>query len=100
MALRGARWLVRQSPEHFVLEHGIFDTAAQAQSLVRSRPELSNARILMHKPGQPHAGRFGVITGPFRSSERAQNYKTRENLPQQIPVRSIASMLQDIVLPP
>lgn len=100
VALRGARWLAQQSPDHFVLEHGIFDSAAQAQSLIRSRAELRNARILMHKPGQPHAGRFGVITGPFRSSERAQNYIARENLPLQIPVRSVASVLQDIVTRP
>ena len=100
VAMRGARWLARQSPEHFVLEHGIFDSADQAQSLIRSRTELSNALIVMHKPGQAHAGRFGVITGPFRSSERAQNYKVRENLPLQIPVRSVASVLQDIVTPP
>jgi hypothetical protein len=96
VALRGVRWLVQQSPEFFVLEHGTFQTAAQAQSLIRSRDELTNARVLMRKSTAP-GGRFLVITGPFRSQERAQNYKVRENLPPQIKVRSVSEVLQESV---
>ena len=88
------RWLAQQSPEFFVLEHGAFQTASQAQSLVRSREELVNARVLMRKNSNPE-GRFLVITGPFRSQERAQNYKVRENLPPQIPVRGVSEVLQE-----
>jgi hypothetical protein len=96
VALRGVRWLAQQSPEYFVLEHGTFQTAAQAQSLIRSRDELTNARVLMRKSTAP-GGRFLVITGPFRSQERAQNYKVRENLPPQIKVRSVSEVLQESV---
>ena len=94
MALRGVRWLAQQSPEFYVLEHGAFQTVAQAQSLIRSRDELVNARILMRKNAAPD-GRFLVITGPFRSQDRAQNYKVRENLPPQIPVRKVSDVLQE-----
>jgi cell division septation protein DedD len=96
VALRGVRWLAQQSPEFYVLEHGAFKTAAQAQSLIKTRTELANARVLMRKT--PDAGgRFLVITGPFRSQERAQNYKVRENLPPQIPVRRVSDVLQESV---
>ena len=94
VALRGVRWLAQQSPEFYVLEHGAFQTVAQAQSLIRSRDELVNARVLMRKNGAPD-GRFLVITGPFRSQDRAQNYKVRENLPPQIPVRRVSDLLQE-----
>ncbi len=96
IAQRGVRWLAQQSPEFFVLEHGAFQTAAQAQSLIRSRDELTNARVLLLKKAAT-GGRFLVITGPFRTQERAQNYKVRENLPPQIQVRQVADVLQDSV---
>lgn len=96
IALRGVRWLALQSPEFFVLEHGAFQTAAQAQSLIKTRDELANARVLMRKTTSP-GGRFLVITGPFRSLERAQNYKVRENLPPQIQVRRVSDVLQESV---
>ena len=88
--------LAQQSPDFYVLEHGAFKTAAQAQSLIKTRTELANARVLMLKTAAA-GGRFLVITGPFRSQERAQNYKVRENLPPQIPVRQVSDVLQDSV---
>jgi hypothetical protein len=88
--------LAQQSPEFFVLEHGSFQTAAQAQNLFRTRDELANARVIMRKAAHPD-GRFLVITGPFRSQERAQNYKVRENLPSQVQIRSISDVLQESV---
>ena len=96
VALRGVRWLAQQSPDFYVLEHGAFKTAAQAQSLIKTRTELANARVLMLKTAAT-GGRFLVITGPFRSQERAQNYKVRENLPPQIPVRQVSEVLQESV---
>jgi hypothetical protein len=96
IALQGVRWLALQSPEFFVLEHGAFQTAAQAQSLIRSREELANARVLMRKTADP-SGRFVVVTGPFRSQERAQNYKVRAKLAPQIQVRKVSDVLQESV---
>jgi hypothetical protein len=96
IALRGVQWLALQSPEFFVLEHGAFQTAAQAQGLIRTRDELANARVLMRKSAYP-GGRFVVITGPFRSEDRAQNYKVRENLPPQSQVRKVSDVLEDSV---
>lgn len=97
IALRGARWLAQLSPEHFVLEHGRFDTAQQAQNLIRGRSELSNARVIMVRASGTNALGFQVITGPFRSEDRALNYKIREKLPPQVQVRSVSSVLQEAV---
>ena len=94
VALRGVRWLAQQSPEFYVLEHGVFQTAAHAQSLIKTRAELANARVIMRKNAAP-GGRFLVITGPFRSQDRAQNYKVRENLSPQIPVRRVSDVLEE-----
>jgi len=94
IAQRGMRWLVQQSLDFYVLEHGALATVAQAQSLIRSRDDLANARVLMRKTNYP-GGRFVVITGPFRSQDRAQNYKVRENLPPQTQVRRISDVLQE-----
>jgi cell division septation protein DedD len=96
VALRGVRWLAQQSPEFYVLEHGSFKTAAQAQSLIKTRTELANARVLMLKTAAA-GGRFLVITGPFRSQERAHNFQVRENLPPQIPVRQVSDVLKESV---
>jgi hypothetical protein len=52
----------------------------------------------MRKSTAP-GGRFVVITGPFRSLDRAQNYKVRENLPPQIQIRKVSDVLQESVGP-
>ncbi len=96
VALRGVRWLAQLAPDFYVLEHGEFDTAAQAQSLIKTRAELANARVIMRKSAALK-GPFLVITGPFRTPERAQNFKVRENLPLQIPVRRVSDVLQESV---
>lgn len=100
VALRGARWLAQQTPDFYVLEHGTFATAAQAQSLIRVREELTNARVIMVKRAPSNGGRFRVISGPFRSPERAQNYKVRQNLPPQVAVRSVSSILDETITSP
>lgn len=95
VALRGAQWLAKVSPEHFVLEHGRFQNAPQAQSLIRARAELKNARVIMLRPSEAKENRFAIITGPFQSEGRAQNYKVRENLPAQVRVLSVSRVLQN-----
>jgi hypothetical protein len=95
VALRGARWLAQISPDYFVLEHGRFQSIKLAQSVIRGRAELQNARILMVQTTAPNEPPFVLITGPFRSLGRAENYKTRENLPAQIPIVQVSRVLQE-----
>ena len=95
VALRGARWLAQISPDNFVLEHGRFQSIKLAQSVIRGRAELQNARILMVQTTAPNEPPFVLITGPFRSLGRAENYKIRENLPAQIPIVQVSRVLQE-----
>ncbi len=97
VAFRGARWLAKLSPKQFVLEHGRFQNAPQAQSVIRARAELKNARVIMLRPNAATDERFAIITGPFKSEERAQNYKVRENLSPQVRVLSVSRVLQNTV---
>ncbi len=78
-----------------MLEHGRFQNAPQAQSLIRARAELRNARVIMLSPSEAKENRFAIITGPFQSEGRAQNYKVRENLPAQVRVLSVSRVLQN-----
>jgi hypothetical protein len=95
VAIRGARWLAKLSPKQFVLEHGRFQNAPQAQTVIRARAELKNARVIMLRSNAATDERFAIITGPFKSEERAQNYKVREKLPSQVRVLSVSRVLQN-----
>lgn len=95
VAIRGARWLSKLSPKQFVLEHGRFQNAPQAQTMIRARAELKNARVIMLRSSAATDERFAIITGPFKSEERAQNYKVREKLPSQVRVLSVSRVLQN-----
>lgn len=93
---RGHRWLKGLSPEHFLLEHGSFDNELQAQTLMRSQPELVNARVIMVKTQDPQKPQYLVVTGPFRTEDRAQNFKARQNLPSPIRIRTVAGVVQQL----
>lgn len=95
VAIRGARWLAKLSPKQFVLEHGRFQNAPQAQTVIRARAELKNARVIMLRSSAATDDRFAIITGPFKTEERAQNYKVREKLPSQVRVLSVSRVLQN-----
>lgn len=94
VARRGARWLAQKPSNHYVLEHGRFQSAALAQSVIRGREELKNARIVMVQTKAPIEPAFLLITGPFQNLGRAENYKVRENLPAQIPIVQVSRILQ------
>ena len=91
IALRGVRWLTLQSPEFFVVEHGVFQTASQAQSLIHSKDELVNARVLMRKgrprarhapaSGQREARKDGVsVHGHWARRATAQDVRVRRRV--------------------
>jgi hypothetical protein len=94
VAQRGYRWLRTLPRDSFLLEHGVFETPQQAQRLIRSQTELSNARVLMLEPGGDKAPHFLVVTGPFRSEERARNFIVRKELPQQTRIEPVDRVLQ------
>lgn len=92
VVVRGHRWLDGLSADHFLLEHGSFDTPQQAQALMRSNAELVNARVIMVKSKSTPKPQYLVVTGPFRSEERAQNFKARQNLSAQIQLHTVPNL--------
>jgi hypothetical protein len=91
---RDLRWLSSLPKDSFVLERGVFDTVQQAQRLIKSQDELATARIIMLRPGLSSAARFLVVTGPFRSLERAQNFRFRLQLPSQAQIEPVDVLLE------
>jgi septal ring-binding cell division protein DamX len=78
VALAGGRWLKALPADTYVVEHGSFSGLEQAQKLKGKHSELKTARIIAVRK-TPHADdlQFTVITGPFRSEERAKTYVSR-----------------------
>ena len=70
------RWLQGLPEGSLLVVHAQVSTLAQAQTLRSSESVLANAQILMAAQ-EASAARYLVVTGPFRSAERAHNYMQR-----------------------
>jgi hypothetical protein len=99
VAQLGLRWLKTLPKDSLLLEHGIFETAQQAQRLLRVQNELGSARVVMLKATATEPTRFIVVTGPFRSEERARNFRARKRLPEQTRIEEVGRVLQKSAVP-
>jgi hypothetical protein len=80
IARTGARWFKTLPADSHVIEHGTFNSLEQAQKLKARHQELSAARIIaVRKMPQADDWQFAVVTGPFRSEDRARTYVSRLN---------------------
>jgi hypothetical protein len=78
VARTGARWLKALPADTLVVEHGTFSTADQAQKLKAKHKELGTARIIaVRKAPNADEWQYSVVTGPFRSEDRAKTYVSR-----------------------
>ncbi|MCE2667610.1 MAG: hypothetical protein LW655_12375, partial [Limnohabitans sp.] len=93
VAVQGRLWLRGLPEDTFLLEHGVYETVRQAQSAVKAKAWLANARIVpMYEPGKDDA-KFAVVTGPFRSRDRAKNTMVRLNLPSDVTIKPQGTLL-------
>lgn len=70
------RWLLGLPSGSLVVVHAQMASLREAETFKADKSVLANARILLTSAeGQP--ARFLVVTGPFRSPDRAQNYMQR-----------------------
>jgi hypothetical protein len=93
VAVQGRLWLRGLPEDTFLLEHGVYETVRQAQSAVKAKAWLANARIVpMYQPGKDDA-KFAVLTGPFRSRDRAKNTMVRLNLPSDVTIKPQGTLL-------
>jgi len=77
-ARAGARWLKALPADTLVVEHGTFNSVDQAQKLKDKHKELGTARIIaIRKAPNADEWQYSVVTGPFRSEERAKTYVSR-----------------------
>ena len=93
VAVRGYRWLSGLPGDFFVIAHGNHDRLSLALGQIEARSELSTARVIMLNPTSAQTSRFLVVTGPFRSLERAQNFKIRQKLPTSSDIQEVRAVL-------
>lgn len=80
VAQSGGRWLKSLPSDTFVIEYGTWTTLEQCEKFKAKHKELNMARIVaMRKPSSADEWQFMVITGPFRSEERAKTYLSRQD---------------------
>lgn len=93
IAIQGRAWLKGLPQESFCLEHGIYATVKQARASMKDKPWLVNARVLpVFAQGQEEA-QFSVVTGHFRSKDRARNTITRMGLSADVKIKSHAALM-------
>ena len=84
IAVSGRQWLKKLPEDSFVLAHKTFSRVKDAQAFIRSKDYLTNARIVPVFKDDKDEARFVVVTGFFRSKERAQNTKARLGLSDEV----------------
>jgi septal ring-binding cell division protein DamX len=86
VAVSGRQWLRKLPDDSFVLVHKTFRRVKDAQAFIRGKEYLVNARIApVYQDGKDEA-RFAVVTGHFRSKERASNTISRLGLPSEVTI--------------
>lgn len=71
------RWLLGLPADSLVVIHAQVSTLREAELFKADRPMLVNARILLTEARAQRPPRYLVVTGPFRTPERARNYVQR-----------------------
>ena len=90
VAVSGRQWLRKLPDDSFVLVHKTFTRVKDAQAFIKGKDYLVNARIApVYKDGKDEA-RFAVMTGHFRSKERASNTISRLGLPAEVAITPTA----------
>ena len=86
IAVSGRQWLRKLPDDSFVLVHKTFRQVKDAQAFIKGKEYLVNARIApVYQDGKDEA-RFAVVTGHFRSKERASNTISRLGLPSEVAI--------------
>jgi flagellar basal body-associated protein FliL len=79
-AVQGRLWLKGLPAESFVIQHKAYASVKDAQAAMKGKDWLVNARIVPVFADGKDEALFGVVTGPFKSKERAKNASIRLGL--------------------
>ena len=97
--MQGRLWLKGLPEDSYVLQHGTFPTVKQAKAAMNGKDWLVNARVIpVFSDGKDEA-EFALVTGPFRTKDRAQNTVARLKLSNNVSLESSAGLYKQ-ALPP
>ena len=98
-AVQGRLWLKGLPEESYVLQHGTFASLKLARAAMKDKDWLANARIVpVYSDGKEEA-EFAVVTGPFRTKDRAKNTLLRLKLTSSVSVEPSSSMYKQALAP-
>lgn len=98
-AVQGRLWLKGLPEDSYVLQHGSYASLKQARAAMKDKEWLVNARVVpVFTEGQDEA-EFALITGPFRTKDRAQNTVLRLKLSGSVSVQPSSRMYKQALQP-
>jgi hypothetical protein len=98
-AVQGRLWLKGLPDDSYVLQHGTFASLKLARAAMKDKDWLANARIVpVFSEGKEEA-EFAVVTGPFRTKDRAKNSLTRLKLSNSVTVEPSLGMYKQASVP-
>jgi hypothetical protein len=98
-AVQGRLWLKGLPEDSYVLQHGTYASLKQARAAMKDKDWLVNARVVpVFTEGKDEA-EFALVTGPFRTKDRAQNTMTRLKLSGSVSVQSSSSLYKQTLQP-
>lgn len=89
VAIKGRLWLKSLPTDSYVLEHQSFETVKEARAFTKDKEWLVNSRIAPVFTFGKDEARFAVMTGPFRSIDRAKNTISRLKLSSNVTITSV-----------
>ena len=96
-AVQGRLWLKGLPAESFVIQHKAYASVKDAQAAIKGKEWLVNARIVPVFADGKDEAMFGVVTGPFKSKERAKNASIRLGLSSDATIVAVPTALAQAV---
>lgn len=93
IAVKGQQWLAGLPKDTFVVVHAAYTTSGAAQKLIKNQSWLNQARIVPFYKSPKDPAEFLVVTGPFRTEERAKGYITRLEIPASTRIAAVSQLL-------
>ena len=98
-AVQGRLWLKGLPDDSYVLQHGTFASLKQARAAMKDKEWLVNARVVPVFTEVKDEAEFALVTGPFRTKDRAQNTMARLKLSGSVSVQPSSSMYKQALQP-
>ena len=98
-AVQGRLWLKGLPDDSYVLQHGTYASLKQARAAMKDKEWLVNARVVPVFTDGKDEAEFALVTGPFRTKDRAQNTMTRLKLSGSVSVQSSSGLYKQALQP-